>query len=49
MFSGAFGDDVESTVLFSVDCAGNETGILKCSVSHSGTCSEHSAAIICQG
>ena len=49
MSSGAFGDDLQSTVLYDVNCAGNETGILSCSVSFSGTCTEHSAATICQG
>ena len=49
MSSGAFGDDLQSTVLYDVNCAGNETGILSCSVSFSGTCTEHSAATICHG
>ena len=47
--SGAFGDDIESAVLYDIDCLGNETGVLNCSLSHSGTCPEHSAAVICQG
>ena len=47
--SGVFGDDTASTVLNSVTCSGNETGILDCSYSYSGTCSEHNAAVICQG
>ena len=49
MSSGVFGDDTASAVLYSVDCLGNETDILNCSLSHSGACSEHSAAVICQG
>ena len=49
MSSGAFGDDLQSTVLYEVNCAGNETEILSCSPSFSGTCTEHSAAVICQG
>ena len=49
MSSGVFGDDIESAVLYSVDCAGDETGILGCSLSESGTCSEHSASVLCQG
>ena len=44
-----FGDDLESAVVYGVDCAGNETGFLNCTLSLSGTCSEHSAAVICQG
>ncbi|CAI8054869.1 Fibrillin-1, partial [Geodia barretti] len=47
--SGAFGDDVGSAVLYSAGCSGIETEILSCSVSYSGTCSQHSAAVICQG
>ena len=47
--SGVFGDDIDSAVLYSVECVGNETGILNCSVSDSGTCSDHNAAVICQG
>ena len=47
--TGVFGDDIESTVLFSVNCKGHETELLHCSVSESGVCSEHSNAIICQG
>ena len=48
--SGAFGDDTSSTVQ-SVTCYGNETEVLSCSYSTDdpGTCSEHSAAVICQG
>ena len=49
MSSGAFGDNLQSTVLYEVNCAGNETEILSCSPTFSGTCTEHSAAIICQG
>ena len=49
--SGAFGDDTVSTIVQSVNCYGNETGVLNCSYSSadSGTCLEHSAAVICQG
>ena len=49
--SGAFGDDTVSTIVQSVTCYGNETGVLNCSYSTDdpGTCSEHSAAVICQG
>ena len=51
MSSGAFEDDTMSTVIRSVNCYGNETKMLNCSYSISGlgTCSEHSAAVICQG
>ena len=47
--SGVFGDDLESTTLHSVECSGNETEIQNCSYSTTGTCTEHSAAVICQG
>lgn len=47
--SGAFGDDVDSSVLYNVDCFGNETSILNCSSSNQQVYSEHSAAVICQG
>ena len=49
--SGAFGDDTVSTVVQSVNCYGNETGVLDCSfyTADWGTCLEHSAAVICQG
>ena len=49
--SGAFGDDTSSTIVRSVSCYGNETRVLNCSYSTDdpGTCSEHSAAVICQG
>ena len=46
--SGMFGDDIESAVLYSIDCSGNETGVLNCSFSQTGTCG-HSAAVVCQG
>ena len=46
--SGLFGDDVESSVLYEVDCSGNETEILNCPFSTSGVLSEHSASVICQ-
>ena len=51
MSSGVFGDDTESTVVNTVTCLGNETEVLKCSHSNSdtGICSEHNAAVICQG
>ena len=51
MSSGAFGDDTKSTLIRSVNCYGNETDMLNCSYSTSGLgmCSEHSAAVICQG
>ena len=51
MATGVFGDDTESSVLFSVQCTGNETEIMDCAISTngSGTCSDHSAAVICQG
>ena len=45
--TGAFGDDMASTLVRSVICAGNESGLLDCSY-HPGTCTEHSAAVICQ-
>ena len=48
--SGVFGDDLDSSLVYSVMCSGNETGILQCSHSLNYTCtSEHSAAVICQG
>ena len=51
MDTGVFGDDTESSVLFSVQCAGNETEIMDCAHSTNGSniCSHHSAAVICQG
>ena len=49
MSSGAFGDETESTVLYEVDCFGNETDILSCSLSTFGLPFEHSASVICQG
>ena len=47
--SGVFGDDLDSTVLYSVECTGNEAGVLSCPSSYSGTCTEHNAAVVCQG
>ncbi|CAI8040121.1 Fibrillin-1, partial [Geodia barretti] len=47
--TGVFEDDIESTVLYSVECSGNETELLTCSYSLSGLCTEHNAAVICQG
>ena len=47
--SGAFGDDLESTIVYDVSCAGNETEVLNCSLNYFGTCTEHSASLICQG
>ena len=50
MSSGLFGDDIESAVLYSIGCSGNETGLINCTLSDSGTChNEHSAAVVCQG
>ena len=51
MTTGVFGDDTESSVLFSVQCTGNETEIMDCAHSTNGSkiCSHHSAAVICQG
>ena len=49
MSSGVFGDETESAVLYEVDCFGNETDILSCSMSTLGLQSEHSASVICQG
>ena len=51
MISGVFGDNTGSTVLNSVTCSGNETRILDCSylTSDSIICSDHSAAVVCQG
>ena len=48
--NGAFGDDTVSTILHSVNCNGNEPGVLSCFYSSDdlGTCSKHSAAVICQ-
>ena len=47
--SGVFGDDIESAVLFSVNCSGRESELSECELSESGVCPEHSAAVICQG
>ena len=47
--SGVFGDDIESSVLYEVDCSGYETDIFGCYSSISGLHSEHSASVICQG
>ena len=47
--SGVFGDDRDSSVLFGVDCSGNETEILSCSSSDYGDVAYHSASVICQG
>ena len=49
--SGVFGDDTVSSVLFSVQCTGNEAEIMDCAHSKNGleTCSHHSSAVICQG
>ena len=49
--TGAFGDDTGSSVLFSVQCTGNETEIVNCAHSTNGPeiCSHHSAAVVCQG
>ena len=51
MTTGVLGDDTGSSVLFSVQCAGNETEIMDCthSTNRSETCSLHSAAVVCQG
>ena len=51
MDTGVFGDDTGSSVLFSVQCSGTETEIMDCahSTNGSGSCSDHSAAVICQG
>ena len=50
MTTGIFGDDIESSVVYGVDCAGNETGVGSCSLSFSGTCSlDHNVGVICQG
>ena len=49
MATGAFGDDTGSSVLFSVECTGNETEIMDCSFSLNGTYSHHSSAVVCQG
>ena len=49
MSSGVFGDEIESTVLYEVDCFGNETNIFNCSLSTFGLQSEHSASVLCQG
>ena len=51
MTTGIFGDDTGSSVLFSVQCAGNETEIMDCahSTNRSEICSLHSAAVVCQG
>ena len=48
MSSGVFGDDIESSLLYGVDCFGNETDILSCSLSTIGVTAQHSASVICQ-
>ena len=49
--TGLYGDDIPSSPLFSVQWSGNETEILDCSNSTSGSeeCTYHSAGVICQG
>ena len=49
MTTGVFGDDTGSSVLFSVECSGDETEIMECSLSVAGTCLDHSSAVVCQG
>ena len=51
MDTGVFGDDTGSSVVSSIECSGNETEIMDCtlSINGSGPCSHHSAAVICQG
>ena len=49
MSSGVFGDDIDSSVLYEVDCLGDETEVLSCSYSSLGDHSEHSASVLCQG
>ena len=49
MSSGVFGDDFQDVVLYGLTCSGNETGVLECSSSDTGSCPDHSAAVICQG
>ena len=52
MSTGAFGDDTELALVRSVTCAGNELELLNCTyntTSDPEMCTEHSAAVICQG
>ena len=44
-----FGDDIDYSVLFEVDCSGNEMNIFNCTWLSSGLHSEHSASVVCQG
>ena len=52
MSTGAFGDDTASALVRSVTCGGNELELLNCTYNTTidpKTCTEHSAAVICQG
>ena len=49
MSSGVFEDDIDSTVVYDVNCSGIERNVLSCSLSYFGEYSEHSASVICQG
>ena len=49
--TGEFGDDIVSTLVYSVICVGNESGLLNCTyyeTTDPGICTEHNAAVICQ-
>ena len=49
--TGEFGDETASTLVYGVICVGNESGLLNCTYYNTtdpGTCTEHSAAVICQ-
>ena len=52
MSTGAFGDDTASALVRSMTCAGNELELLNCTYNTTTDpkmCTEHSAAVICQG
>ena len=49
MSSGVFEDDIDSSVVYDVNCSGIERDVLSCSLSYFGEYSEHSASVVCQG
>ena len=48
MTNGVFEGEVHSAVLYTVDCSGNETYVMNCSLSFSGNCSDDTVGVICQ-
>ena len=49
MTNGVFEGEVHSEVLYTVECYGNETYVMNCSLSFSGNCSDDTVGVICQG